>query len=54
MNEDKVYLKVCVGDCEFNDEFTLECADVGSADKIKALIDETCVNIVFTEITKKR
>ena len=53
MNETKIYLKVCIGDCEFNDEFTLEFVDVDKANKIKTLIDENCNNIVFTEISKK-
>lgn len=53
MNENKIYLKVCIGDCEFNDEFTLEFIDVDKANKIKTLIDENCNNIVFTEISKK-
>lgn len=49
-----VYLTVYIGDCEFIDEFTLECTDIDSANKLKESIEEKCNNVLYTEIKENK
>ena len=49
MEQTWYYVTVCIGDCEFNEEFTLKYPTLGDAEQAKIIL-ESAMNVISVDI----